>query len=197
MSDDVCPDCKMKWDDFNHIPDEGCYREKIGDLRQRLAAAEKERDESQRREVDVTRRLLDLEVKLSLYESAPSEPEVKWALEKVRIYGDRMFPTGEDRAALCHASTVLARALLDCQAKLAEVRGREDELMKSITNERTIALKAESELAAAQRVIEAARTGDNHCTTYARSPRLPQDGTKCGVCLECSIVALDAQRKEK
>lgn len=39
----------------------------------------------------------------------PCACEVKKALESVDRYGDRLYPTGEDRAALCEAARILAK----------------------------------------------------------------------------------------
>ena len=52
-------------------------------------------------------------------QDGPSLEEIKKAQDSVATYGDRMFPTGEDRAALCHASVILDAALRQKEAELA------------------------------------------------------------------------------
>lgn len=42
------------------------------------------------------------------------------ALEKVDKYKGQLYPVGEDRAAMCHASVVLAAALRSREALLAK-----------------------------------------------------------------------------
>ena len=114
-------------------------KEEIRDLRQRLAAAEKERDSL--REISdskfaeacaalkivgfeqLKRDLVDCRAKLSLYESAPSEPEVKealdWADNWKRVRESRGGKDGESHYRAHRMSEVLARSLRSCQAKLA------------------------------------------------------------------------------
>lgn len=46
------------------------------------------------------------------------DPEVAKVIVAVKMYGDRVFPVGEDRAALCHAAVVLDKALRQSKAAL-------------------------------------------------------------------------------
>lgn len=137
--------------------------EEIASLRQRLAAAEKERDESQRREIDVTRRLLDAEARLSLYESAPSEPEVKEAMEWLQTLNDNLKDYGIDDGPPKVHLPVLLRELRSCQAKLSEAEQIQPDLalLDKLAKERKLWKKAESELAAARAKIE--EIASDHC----------------------------------
>lgn len=157
----------------------------IASLRQRLAESEAQLKNAAAMGVASTRLIQELEAKLSLYESAPSEPEVKEALKKV---GDIPCTREEE---------VLARAYRSCQAKLAEaeeiklrmqrssdaqsisavdmIRDHTDSASRLTKEALNRAEKAESELATARAKIEEAGAA-----LYLLSQNLPPGNLKDG-----------------
>jgi hypothetical protein len=153
-------------------------QEETAHLRHLLAAAEKERDQAkskeeiamslaERYEADIAlvkkewpiihegiKRYHEMKAKLSLYESAPSEPEseeslkcadasVNWKLANLKRCADALIP--------------LARVYRACQAKLADEETRHLANLQALSDAIAFREKAESELAVARKEAEVMR----------------------------------------
>lgn len=91
-------------------------------------------------------RLRSIESELSALKRGPDDEAVREALAAVDKYGERQYPTGEDRAALCEAAKVLSASCRKAWAEVAESKAVASDYIDRLMKLEALLVASEAEV---------------------------------------------------